>query len=114
MKIINVRRMIFKSFYFGILIVMISCAGSRNSGSVNNYDELINLVNSREFEIESEWVNPLGGNRIYITPGSNYIKFQEDKVEIFLPYFGVRHSGGGYGSDGGINYEGLVKEFKIK
>lgn len=89
-----------------------ACGSTENTGTVKNLEELRNLVNSQEFEIESDWVNPIGGNRIYVTPGSNFVRFKGEKVEIFLPYFGVRHSGG-YGSEGGINYEGPARELRI-
>ncbi len=113
MKFSRVTGFFLQMFTGGIMIVILACGSTKSTGSVKNFEELRNLVNSGEFEIESEWVNPLGGNPIYVTPGSNFIRFKDEKVEIFLPYFGVRHAGGGYGGDGGINYEGPAKELRI-
>ncbi len=113
MKFSRATGFFLQMFTCGIMIVILACGSSRNTGTVKNFEELRNLVNSGEFVIESEWVNPIGGSPVYVTPGSNFIRFKDEKVEIFLQYFGVRHSGSGYGGNGGINYEGPVKELRI-
>lgn len=112
MKFIVAKGFYTRIFSLGLLVILLAC-GSTRTGTVKNFEELSNLVNSREFVIESEWINPLGGSRIYVSPGSNYLRFRSEEVEIFLPYFGVRHSGGGYGRNGGINYEGPPRELRI-
>ncbi len=99
-----------------ILLLMLACGGVKNSGSVGDvkdFEKLSELVNSREFEIENEWLMPLGGSMINLIGNSNFIRFKGDSVNVFLPYYGVRHSGGGYGRDGGINYKGPAKNLNI-
>ena len=107
-----------RSFFFllvsSILILILSaCGGTRSTGEIQNFDELQNLVSSREFEIENDWANPIGGGNINLIGNPNFIRFKGDSVEVFLPYFGVRHSGGGYGGEGGIKYEGLAENLTI-
>ena len=81
----------------------------------NNFDELKNLVKSGDYVIENQWAIPLNGNMIDLIGNTNSIRFKGDSVDVYLPYFGVRHSGVGYGQrDGGIKYEGPVKDLKIK
>lgn len=101
----------FLIFSFGILI---SCGSSASSIDQEGYSELKELVASRNFEIENEWANPVGGGRIILIGNPNHIKFQGDSVDVYLPYFGVRHSGGGYNnSEGGLKYKGPVREFEV-
>lgn len=70
-------------------------------------EQLREVVNSREFTIENDWVQPLGSSMINLMNNPNQIKFQGDSVQVFLPYFGVRQSGGGYASGGeGIQFSG--------
>src|SRR5690606_19271090 len=79
-----------------------------------NFDELKDLVDSREFSIEFQWAQPQGGGMVDLMSNPNHIRFKGDEVDIFLPYFGVRHRGGGYGSNtGGIRYEGQVSNLNI-
>ncbi|MFN4764014.1 DUF4251 domain-containing protein [Gillisia sp. Q332] len=108
--------MVFKLLVPFILLLVLACGGVKNSGSaeaVKDFQELSELVNSREFEIENEWLSPLGGSMINLIGNPNYIRFKGDSVAVFLPYYGVRHSGGGYGRDGGITYKGPAKNLNI-
>lgn len=99
------------------LLVLSACGSGRNSGTeanLNDYRELQELVSSRDFEIENEWAMPLRGSAINLIGNPNHIRFEGDSVDVYLPYFGVRHSGGGYGrTDGGIIYEGIVENLDI-
>lgn len=106
----------FKLLAAFILLLVLACGGVKKSGSaeaVKEFQALSELVNSREFEIENEWLMPLGGSMVNLIGNPNYIRFKGDSVEVFLPYYGVRHSGGGYGRDGGIHYKGPAKNLNI-
>lgn len=99
-----------------ILLLTLACGGVKKSGSaeaVKDFQKLSELVNSGEFEIENDWLMPLGGSMINLIGNPNYIRFKADSVDVFLPYFGVRHSGGGYGRDEGISYKGPAKNLNI-
>ena len=91
------------------------CGTSKNTTSNQDFDALINLVNSRNFEIEHEWARPLSGNTINLLGNPNYIRMKGNQVDLFLPYYGVRQSGGGYGSgEGGIKYVGPAEKLVIE
>ena len=99
-----------------ILLLTLACGGVKDSSSLESekdFAKLSELVDSREFEIENEWLLPLGGSMINLIGNPNYIRFKGDSLDLFLPYFGVRHSGGGYGRDGGITYKGPAKNLNI-
>lgn len=100
------------------LLVAFSCASSQKSVAITerkaSYKAMLELVESKRFEIENDWVIPMRIRQISLIGNSNYLRFVGDSVAIFLPYFGVRHSGGGYGSDGGIEFEGSPKNLKIE
>lgn len=107
---------------FFSLMLLQGCGGAkeRNEKDLQDLEELMELVASREFEIENTWAIPLGGGRVNLIGNPNSITFKGDSVEVYLPYFGVRHSGGNYGGrDGGIKFEGpvenlVVREDKVK
>ncbi|UJH91602.1 DUF4251 domain-containing protein [Antarcticibacterium sp. 1MA-6-2] len=90
-----------------------ACGTSRSTGESNGSGDFEDLITKREFEIENEWLMPLGGSMVNLIGNANYIRVKGDSVDVFLPYYGVRHSGGGYGSEGGIRYEGVPKNFNI-
>lgn len=95
-----------------MFLLVISCGGS--SGLVQNYNELNEVVESREFQIEHDWAFPQSGDRIDLIGNPNHVRFIGDSVAVFLPYFGVRHSGVSYGSrEGGIRYEGPAENLQV-
>ena len=106
-----------KTRYIGsILIVLIltACGGTNTAVSDEKYKELEELISSKEFIIENNWAYPTGGGNINLIGNPNHIKLKNDSIDIYLPYFGVRQSGGTYGSsEGGIKYEGLVRNLEI-
>lgn len=106
---------IYKILFINLIFLFIACGGSKNAAGIDNYDQLRNMVYNQGFEIENEWLNPLRGGMINLIGNPNYIRFKQDSVNIFLPYFGVRQAGGGYGNrdSGGITYEGEPKELTI-
>ena len=90
------------------------CEQSWNA-DLKSYDDLKDIViDKKMFAVENQWANPMGVAQVDLMGNSNYIRFKGDSVKLFLPYFGVRHSGGGYNSVGGIKYEGPLENFKIK
>ncbi len=100
----------------GLLLISMSCGSTKNTRGVNdlqNFEQLRELIQSREFEIEHDWAVPLRLTSINLIGNTNFIRFKGDSVTLFLPYFGVRQSGGGYGSSGGIEYEGPAQELSI-
>ena len=105
--------LILSTFIFAFLF---SSCGSRNAnaGNTAEYREMVERVNELDFEIQSEWANPLRGQRINLQGNPNFIRFEGDSVAVHLPFFGVRHSGGGYGSEGAIKYEGPLQNLRIE
>lgn len=101
----------------GILFSICACGGSQGvitPEERQEFEELVQLVNSQEFEIVSDWAVPKTGNNVSLIGNTNFIRFKGDSVHVYLPYFGERYSGGGYGSSGGIEYEGPLNNLKIE
>lgn len=100
--------------FCSVLLLIYSCGSSQNADKIQEYDELLDLVNSREFMVENEWLQPLTGSRVNLIGNTNYMRFKNDRVDLFLPYYGERHSGGAYDREGGIEYEGPLKNLEIE
>lgn len=99
----------------GLLFVM-ACGTQYGMRGENpdDFDDLKKLISSGDYEIENQWAIPQNGTMIDLVGNSNFIRFRGDSVSLFLPYFGVRHSGGDYGGrDIGIRYEGPIHEIEI-
>ncbi|GAA4323454.1 hypothetical protein GCM10023115_52200 [Pontixanthobacter gangjinensis] len=78
-----------------------------------DFNELSQLVESGKFEIENTWAIPLGGGNINLIGNPNSIEIMGDSVEVYLPYFGVRQSGGSYDGEAGIKLKDKIRNLKV-
>ncbi|MHA6280460.1 DUF4251 domain-containing protein [Salinimicrobium sp. CAU 1759] len=100
-----------------ILGSLLAACGSpnRNMADDPKYREMVKEVSDLEFEIENEWANPTQYNRVNLLGNPNRIKFENDSVEVYLPFFGERYAGGAYDpDDGAIQYRGVPKNLKLQ
>ena len=101
----------------GILFIFLSSCGSGQSAAEQQqeFQELAELVESRQFEIVNDWALPLRGSRVNLIGNTNFIRFEGDSINAQLPFYGVRHSGGGYSSGyGGFEFEGIPENLQIE
>ena len=116
--LLNMNRLrIYLTVFLPVLMLfLVSCGSNRNTDAGDNrtkFNEIKELVESREFQVEHEWAMPLGSGNINLIGNPNSIRFQKDSIDLFLPYFGVRHMGGGYNTEGGLKYQGPVRNLEI-
>jgi hypothetical protein len=96
-----------------VIVVLSACSSAEKSArSLAQQEKTANIISSGQFEISNSWASPVSGGQINLIGNPNYIKFKNDSVDLFLPYFGVRHSGGAYNSGGGITYKGLAENLE--
>lgn len=119
------------SILVGVIFILFSCASSRKATQAE-IDNLKALIESKTFEIESEWAEPQAtfamtqianagmlpsgssAGNINLIGNTNFFKMKKDTVSAYLPYFGERQSGGSYGgTDIGIVFEGVPKNLTI-
>ncbi|WP_299010206.1 DUF4251 domain-containing protein [uncultured Tenacibaculum sp.] len=118
-------------FFISIVFVLLSCASSKNVTQAE-IDNLKALIESKTFEIESEWAEPQAtfamtqianagmlpsgssAGNINLIGNANFFKMKNDTVAAYLPYFGERQAGGSYGgTDIGIEFEGVPKDLVV-
>lgn len=71
------------------------------------------LISSRQFVFEARTALPAGGSPIDLTTNRNFVKFQPDVIESYMPFFGRAYSGAGYGEQG-LHFKGQPEEFIIE
>lgn len=75
--------------------------------------EIEALIDAKNFVFEAQKLTPQGGRLINLDYGVYFLKFSEEKTTCDLPFFG-RGFNVGYGSDGGIKFEGKPENLKIE
>ena len=120
--------------YIGvILIIMVySCASSKPKASLEQIEALNTLIQSQEFNIESDIAYPRvtyaiqqALNSGLLPPGStagaislignsNYLKVSGDSISSYLPYFGERQMQVQYGGgDSAIKLDGIMENYSV-
>jgi hypothetical protein len=119
----------------GVLLLLLglgACGGSRvTDRPQEGTTEVDKLVDQKTFRIVSDWAQPLVTNsisqisnsgllppgstagRINLLGNSNYFRMKGDSVSAYLPYYGERQAGGGYGSNSAIQFKGLPRDLEI-
>lgn len=71
------------------------------------------LLNSRVFVFRARRAEPSGTNSIDLTTNPNYVKFNPDFIDSYLPFFGRAYSGAGYNSGAGLHFQGKPDIFTV-
>jgi hypothetical protein len=75
--------------------------------------EIQALLDAKDFVFDAEKLYPQSGRMINLDYNTYFLKFTSDNVTCDLPFFG-RGFNVGYGSDGGIKFEGKPENLKIE
>ena len=128
-----------KSIYSQLIILIFSgcllfnsCSSSKVKASPEQIMKLTELVNAKNFEINSDMAYPQVSSAMnsiqnsgLIPPGSNvnqinlignvnFIRIKGDSIYAELPYFGERQMNAGYnGSDASISIENTMQNYTV-
>lgn len=123
------------AIYILTIVLLAGCSGSIKTYTVqeqNAYDNLQNLVASKNFEIIAHTAKPMMSNALtqvlnsnLLPPGntpshisiigtSNSIRFKGDTIQGSLPFYGEQFSGGNPASNhNGISFKDVPENFKV-
>ena len=72
------------------------------------------LIDSGVYEFQGRWATSQRGNRINLNSNPTFLKMENGEADAFFPFFGRRFTGGGgYGTDGGIEFKTTVSDYKV-
>lgn len=104
--------------FLGLSMTFVTSAQSKKeqkqAKAAKEFEKMKALIKSKEFDFQADWATTAEGRRISLTTNANFLKFNKDTVNIYLPYFGVVTSGAlAMTDDGGIIYHGPVEQYKM-
>ncbi len=71
------------------------------------------LVNSKDFVFVAKYALPMGASQVDLQTNPNYVKFNPEMMDGYMPFFGTATSGIGY-SDPTIKFKDKPEEFNIE
>ena len=115
-----------------MILVFAGCASSNTQISESNKKAFEAIIAGEDFEIISESAEPQVtsawisvANSGLLSPGNtagqiningnvNYIRKKGELISAYLPFFGERQMGGGYGSSNtGIEFDAVPKDYQV-
>ncbi len=78
------------------------------------YAEIKELIASGEFVFVADRAIPRGGSSISLVTNPNYLKVVNDSTTAYMPFFGERFAGGGFGEPGAIAFETKIEDQMVK
>ena len=76
--------------------------------------QIENLVNSKNFVFKARYAFPMGARQIDLTSNPNYVKFNPDLMDGYMPYFGTATAGIGLSGDATIKFKDKPDKFNIE
>jgi len=100
-----------------ILISIYSIGSAQNAKSQkkqDNYNQVLAVIESGNFEFVARKANPQGGRQIDLTTNPNFLRIKGNNGEAHMPYFGRAYSGGYGTGSGGIEFNGEFTEYNVE
>ena len=72
------------------------------------------MVIAKEFVFVPRIALPSGMGPVNISQNQNYVKFQPDFIDSYMPFFGNAYGGVAYGTDKGLKFNGKPEVFTIE
>lgn len=95
------------------LFFIISCSTSnqvKNESQIPVAQQVNEKVQAKDFKIEVNYANPMGGKSIYLSYGYD-LTLRNDSAIAYLPYFGRAYTAPYGGGEGGIKFSDLMKDY---
>ncbi|MFH6603864.1 DUF4251 domain-containing protein [Maribacter algicola] len=77
------------------------------------YAKIKELIASGEFVFVADRAIPRGGSSISLVTNPNYLKVVKDSTTAYMPFFGERFAGGGFGEPGAITFETIIEDLVV-
>ncbi|MDO9257299.1 MAG: DUF4251 domain-containing protein [Bacteroidales bacterium] len=71
------------------------------------------LINAKTFDFIARTAIPTGYKTVSLTTTTNFVKFQPQLIDSYMPFYGRAYSGVGYGGDEGLKFTGIPEEFTV-
>ena len=82
--------------------------------SLQKQMQIETLVNSKDFVFIAKYALPMGASQVDLTSNPNYVKFNPDLMDGYMPFFGTATSAIGLGGDNTIKFKDKPETFNIE
>ena len=77
------------------------------------YQELLNLINTQQYAFQGDKALPQSGPQIDITNNDNFLRINKENATADMPYFGRAYRAGYSTSDVGVKFDGPMESYQV-
>ncbi len=85
--------------------------GIKEGKKIEKQQQVEALINARAFDFIARTALPTAYKSVNLSTTTNYVKFQPDLIDSFMPFYGRAYSGVGYGGDEGLKFTGKPEKY---
>ncbi len=108
-QMIKITKLFF-FFIISLLFLPVESWSENNNQQSEEFAELNELISVGEYVFEAKRVLPQSGSSKYLTT-TYKLNIKDETAEARLPYYGVAYSNHRYGGNGGVRFDGEMKEY---
>ncbi len=87
----------------------------KQENAIKDFEGTKTWINSKNYSFVAIAAYTQQGRRIDLTTNPNYLKIDQNKADIYLPYYGEVHSSSiGLNDEGGIIFKGAIEDYKVE
>ena len=76
--------------------------------------QIEDLISTKNFVFKGRWALPMGAKQVDLSSNPNYVKFNPDLMDGYMPFFGTATSGIGFNADPTIKFKDKPETFNIE
>ena len=76
--------------------------------------EVENLLNTKDFVFVARFAMPVGRRQVDLSGNPNFVKFNPELFDGYMPFFGEATAMAAYGGDGGIKFREKPTEYTVE
>ena len=81
--------------------------------AAKEYEDIKNLITSKIYVFDADWISTTRGERINIATGSNSIAVVQDSTKAAMQFFGEVNSIR-FGGNEGVSFNNIMKDYQVK
>ena len=86
----------------------------KEEDNLQKQKQIEELINTKNFVFKGRWALPMGTKQVDLSSNPNYVKFNPDLMDGYMPFFGTATSGIGFNADPTIKFKDKPESFNIE
>jgi len=110
------RKLFILLFVFALVSIPVIAQSKKElkeQKAAKQYEAMKNLITSKVYVFDADWISTTRGRRINIASGSNSLAVVQDSTKAAMQFFGEVNSIR-FNENGGVVFDNIMKDYQVK